>query len=504
MSRAIHFALVTATLAAGCDANIDSFRADAEAATADGGAAVEDAAAPAAAGSGGSVSAPAAGSGGSAGPSHNHEAEPAAAKPSEQPEEEAAPAPPILEGMGGGTSTTFTVALNPDNEFPPCAAAAKWATGTGSATISDDGQSISVELSHYNLSGAPTIGHIHAGKAGFAGPPVLDFGSELSSPIRKVFTAADYRPKTGAPADFPAFVESMRNGASYFNIHTEACGSGEIRGQIEDTPPPEAAPNKVLFFAAELSQGNELTACDAAGAAARAVGAVAIAADKSSLSVEVRHAGLSNEPIMGHIHFGDETVDGPVVLDLGAQLGSPIRVQLKAADYKAPASGPADFVAFLSELEAGNAYLNLHTEACPKGEVRGQLSFTAHRAKLTPEAETKPCADAGLLAIGLGTLFIDGDETQIELELAHAGLSSEVVMAHVHVGTPGIDGPVVLDIGKPTTWPVRKVFSAKDYKAAKGAPADFAGFVQALKAGEAYFNLHTEQCASGEVRGQIE
>ena len=62
----------------------------------------------------------------------------------------------------------------------------------------------------------------------------------------------------------------------------------------------------------------------------------------------------------------------------------------------------------------------------------------------------------------------------------------------------------MLDFGKVASTTARKVFRAADYTAGKGAPADFAGFIRSLKSGDAYFNVHTEGCKSGEIRGQIE
>jgi hypothetical protein len=62
---------------------------------------------------------------------------------------------------------------------------------------------------------------------------VLDLGPNLKSPIRKTLSAADYKAPTGAPADFAGLISAIRQGKTYFNIHTDNCKTGEIRGQIE-------------------------------------------------------------------------------------------------------------------------------------------------------------------------------------------------------------------------------------------------------------------------------
>lgn len=117
-------------------------------------------------------------------------------------------------------------------DVPPCPAAAPGARGTGSVTLAPDDSSLTVSVNYSGLSGPVTASHIHAGKAGEAGPVVLPFGGDLSSPFSKTFTAADYVAAAGAPPDFPSFVQSLKAGGAYVNVHTAACKPGEIRGQI--------------------------------------------------------------------------------------------------------------------------------------------------------------------------------------------------------------------------------------------------------------------------------
>jgi hypothetical protein len=66
----------------------------------------------------------------------------------------------------------------------------------------------------------------------------------------------------------------------------------------------------------------------------------------------------------GHVHVGAVGVDGPVVFPL-TSLASPI-------SYTSPALTVAQEADLLGNLY----YLNLHTEAFPGGEIRGQLVTT--------------------------------------------------------------------------------------------------------------------------------
>jgi len=123
-------------------------------------------------------------------------------------------------------------ALTAGEEVPPCPAAGPGAQGTANVTLSPDESSLTATVNYSGLSGPATAAHIHAGKAGVAGPVVLPFSGDLSSPINKTFTAADYVAAPNAPPDFPSFVQSLKSGGAYVNVHTAACKPGEIRGQI--------------------------------------------------------------------------------------------------------------------------------------------------------------------------------------------------------------------------------------------------------------------------------
>jgi hypothetical protein len=128
----------------------------------------------------------------------------------------------------------FTVPLIKSAETPPCATAGASATGTATITIAADGKSISVNLTYSGLSGPAKAAHIHSGTAAGPGPVVVPFTGALNSPYSHTFTAGDYIAASGAPADFAAFVTALRaGGAAYINVHTAACGPGEIRAEIQ-------------------------------------------------------------------------------------------------------------------------------------------------------------------------------------------------------------------------------------------------------------------------------
>jgi hypothetical protein len=129
---------------------------------------------------------------------------------------------------------SFTVNLTKASETPVCTAAGASATGSATVTVSADGCEVQVSNFTYSgLSGPVGMAHIHFGVPGVAGPIVLLFSS-VTSPINQTFTSADYQAASGAPATYADFITQLRAGGNaYLNIHTTACGGGEIHGEIQ-------------------------------------------------------------------------------------------------------------------------------------------------------------------------------------------------------------------------------------------------------------------------------
>ncbi len=110
-----------------------------------------------------------------------------------------------------------TVALSGSQEIPPVATAA---TGTATLTLGPD-KSISGKLTVTGM--VPTVAHIHEGALGANGPIIV--------PLTKVSDDTWVVPAGAKLTD--AQFDAYRSGKLYFNIHSEAHRSGEIRGQIK-------------------------------------------------------------------------------------------------------------------------------------------------------------------------------------------------------------------------------------------------------------------------------
>lgn len=80
-----------------------------------------------------------------------------------------------------------------------------------------------------------------------------------------------------------------------------------------------------------------------------------------------------------HIHVAAEGVNGPVAVFLFAGPPIPGRTQgtlaqgvITAANLIGPLQG-GTLGDLIEEIEAGNTYVNVHTDANPGGEIRGQI-----------------------------------------------------------------------------------------------------------------------------------
>jgi hypothetical protein len=80
-----------------------------------------------------------------------------------------------------------------------------------------------------------------------------------------------------------------------------------------------------------------------------------------------------------HIHLAQEGANGPVAAFLfgfvpegDSSSGTLAQGVITSSSLIGPLAGKP-LSALIAEIEAGNAYVNVHTQAIPSGEVRGQI-----------------------------------------------------------------------------------------------------------------------------------
>ena len=149
--------------------------------------------------------------------------------------------------------------------------------------------------------------------------------------------------------------------------------------------------------------------------------------------------------------------------------------------------------AALDALEAGNAYVNVHTPTNGAGEIRTARHDREHhdkpqRSAGTAEAEgQRPSRDRDVHRHGDEV----GDYRQDRPRLRFSGLTGRASAAHIHIGQRGKAGLVAV----PLCGPCRN--------GARGTANLTAAALAALENGRAYVNIHTKKNLAGEIRGQI-
>lgn len=364
------------------------------------------------------------------------------------------------------TDANYSAALDGTNEVPPVTGPA---LGRVNATVSLDGRDVRVFAVAHALSGPITGAHLHEAAAGSNGPVVLDFtGAVSGNVIDGTFPlTADLR-------------DALAAGMLYLNVHTAANPNGEIRGQLMATPN--------LAFDALMDGGQEVPAVTtgAMGAAWFRLGT-----GMDSLWFDLVATGLSG-PITGlHLHAGEAGANGDVVVDLTPMVNGNRAMGL--------VTGAGLDAALVTAMLRGGIYLNLHTDANPAGEIRGQvyrLAREGYSARIEGAQEV-PAVATG--AMGAALVTMDRDQEDLHVMIVASGLSGPLMGAHFHEGAAGMNGPVFYDL---TPW-----FSgsqAYGYWTADDAdpfePADALRF----REGMAYLNLHTAANPDGEIRGQVE
>jgi hypothetical protein len=121
-----------------------------------------------------------------------------------------------------------------------------------------------------------------------------------------------------------------------------------------------------------------------------------------TVSFNVPFANLASPGTDSHIHFGAPGQAGPVLMPLESLNGSTSGMLKGTVNASSLVPDPVDHVMTLKDLvsagQAGNLYVNLHSQLFPAGEIRGQLAAV-------PEPSTMALMLAGLagaLASALG------------------------------------------------------------------------------------------------------
>ncbi len=235
----------------------------------------------------------------------------------------------------------FTVWMTGAGEVPPVTTSA-----SGFGTLAIDGNQLSYHIRYAGLSGPPIGAHIH-GPASSSEPAgvIVPLGPLDTNAFGTLSGVIDLATLTSNQ------VAAIRSGRSYANIHTDANGGGEIRGQI--------AP---VLLTATLNGANERP--NPVVTTATGLGLLTLIGNQ--LSYTITYSGLSTPATGGHIH-------GPAGTNTSADVLQPFPGVTGTSGVVA---GTLILpVSQLTNVIDGMTYINLHTTNHPGGEIRGQVLF---------------------------------------------------------------------------------------------------------------------------------
>jgi hypothetical protein len=255
-----------------------------------------------------------------------------------------------LAAVGGAAArsqaNTIRVAaeMTAANETPTPKGDVGAAQGTFTATLTktSSGASMSWRLEFSNLSGNAIAAHVHVAARGAAGPVRVPLCAPCTSGV------------SGTANIDAAVLDAIQNDRAYVNVHTPTNPAGEIRDQVSIV----ASVKTSLRAAQERPKPK--------GNVRRARGTFTATITRSGTSAVVvwrlTFSKLTGKAVAAHIHSGVRGKAGPVIVPL-------------CAPCRNGASGRATVDAsVLGALEAGRAYVNVHTRKNPAGEIRGQIA----------------------------------------------------------------------------------------------------------------------------------
>jgi hypothetical protein len=377
----------------------------------------------------------------------------------------------------------FTATLTGAQENPPVTTTA---SGTGAFTLNPERTELKYDITYRDLSGPLSAGgHFHTGATGTNGSVrrnIASGGDPASATISGVWRSTDAQPLTRA------FVDSLLLGRIYVNFHTQANGTGEIRGQLNLATG--------IGFTARLegAQENPPVSTTATG-----TGSFSLNADRTALNYDITYIGLSG-PLSagGHFHTGASGTNGSVRRNI-ASGGDPASATISGV-WRSTDAQPLTR-AFVDSLLLGRIYVNFHTQANGTGEIRGQLNLATgigFTARLDGAQENPPVSTT---ATGTGSFSLNADRTALNYDITYIGLSGPLSAGgHFHTGAAGTNGSVRRNIangGDPASATISGVWQSTDAQPLTRAFAD------SLVLGKIYVNFHTVANGTGEIRGQL-
>ncbi|WP_116105290.1 CHRD domain-containing protein [Lewinella sp. IMCC34191] len=156
-------------------------------------------------------------------------------------------------------------------------------------------------------------------------------------------------------------------------------------------------------------------------------------------------------------------------------------------------------------LQPGHAYVNIHTEAYPGGEIRGNIVEDAYDAYFYVNLFGSNQVPS-IISPAHGALLLALDGNQLTVTGSFADLQDSIATrvgggAHLHLGLPGQNGAV--DIPLVATLNEDNDSTGGTFNSEVNTFTLDDSQMDALMSGGYYANIHSDVYPSGEIRGQV-
>jgi hypothetical protein len=254
----------------------------------------------------------------------------------------------IMAGVGACNSSTsntksISVSLSGEQENPPVTGNR---AGSGTIEIDTSTGAISGSITVKNTTGNPTAAHIHSGDAGKNGGVMIALTQDSTNSNK--FTVPNGSQLSSAQ------LETLLMASLYINVHTQSHPAGEVRGQII---PDNYSVARVALLGANQVPSNTSTASGHAYVTVATSGDYKVRANIKLTDLDGATAA--------HIHAGAAGVNGDVVVGFAKNSSN-------SSVWELPTGSKFTKDAYSAFLNDG-LYINIHSPALPKGELRGQI-----------------------------------------------------------------------------------------------------------------------------------
>lgn len=247
--------------------------------------------------------------------------------------------------------------------------------GSGAARITQvDGNTLKFEVRVANTTGI-LFAHLHKAVTGSNGGVVVTLlptqspSGLMNGVIAEGMIDASNLSGALKGMSISDLIKEMEEGRIYVNVHTSANPSGELRGQVS-----MVKSNDNKNYGAKLTGSNEVPSVMSSGSG---IAKFNFSNDGNSASFHVNVAGLSDVGF-AHIHFAKAGANGGVVFTLrmdkvnGPVSGLYAKGEIMPMKFSGQLLG-GDLIILREAFRTGNAYVNVHSDKFPGGELRGQV-----------------------------------------------------------------------------------------------------------------------------------